>query len=652
MNNYIVILSIGPVQSMIASARRSRDLWSGSWLLSELAKACAKFFKDNGATLIFPFVEHDDNLKENSDFSVGNKIQVQVSATDKKELDKIICQAKEAVKKRLKDEADKALAKLNPKDIRTDIWHAQIADFVEIQSAWAKIDKGDYLSAVQLASKVLAARKATRDFDPAATCPYQSELMIPKSSLDGLRETVLKENQDAPADEREKVSHGTRQKLSLAKSEQLDAVGVIKRLGFEDKAEQFTPISRVMADAWIDKLLADGVDLAPIKDIFNKLTPNIVSKVTGNQGIYDKFPYDAQLLYKSRLEAEILRIQNIIKNQDDKDKDEIENFKQALSTLEELKNLKNKEDKNFLETIWKKYGQPYTYGALLLADGDRMGELLSKAKNLEQHQAVTKALSNFASSVADIMRKYRGHCIYAGGDDVLGFVPLDKAYECANELQQTFFNALKGIAGELKADKNPTLSVGLAICHIMTPMGIIRELADQAEKHAKGNHIKKEDTQKAEDKGGINKQRNALGILLSVRGGADIKVRFNWDDNVGIQFFKKAVNYYSLSYEDEQGNLYSKTKDLPSRVAYDIREIFLRTKKFSPDDEELLQNIRNAELTRMLKQARTNDGQKIADDVIAQLKERAKLIGLDKLADELIVARWLAAKTQKELGKE
>lgn len=140
MNNYIVILSIGPVQSMIASARRSRDLWSGSWLLSELAKTCAKFFKDNGATLIFPFVEENDilKLKENSDFSVGNKIQMQVSAKDKKELDKIICQAKEAVKKRLKDEADKALAKLNIKDIRTDIWHAQITDFVEIQSAWAK----------------------------------------------------------------------------------------------------------------------------------------------------------------------------------------------------------------------------------------------------------------------------------------------------------------------------------------------------------------------------------------------------------------------------------------------------------------------------------------------------------------------------------
>ncbi|WP_220271507.1 hypothetical protein [Moraxella catarrhalis] len=45
-----------------------------------------------------------------------------------------------------------------------------------------------------MASQILAARKNTRNFDPAATCPYQSELMIPKSSLDALRETVLYEN--------------------------------------------------------------------------------------------------------------------------------------------------------------------------------------------------------------------------------------------------------------------------------------------------------------------------------------------------------------------------------------------------------------------------------------------------------------------------
>ena len=40
---YLFLASIGPVQSFIASARRTRDLWFGSMLLSELAKAAAKY---------------------------------------------------------------------------------------------------------------------------------------------------------------------------------------------------------------------------------------------------------------------------------------------------------------------------------------------------------------------------------------------------------------------------------------------------------------------------------------------------------------------------------------------------------------------------------------------------------------------------------
>lgn len=41
MPRYLLALSIGPVQEFIAAARRSRDLWFGSYLLSEVSKAAA-----------------------------------------------------------------------------------------------------------------------------------------------------------------------------------------------------------------------------------------------------------------------------------------------------------------------------------------------------------------------------------------------------------------------------------------------------------------------------------------------------------------------------------------------------------------------------------------------------------------------------------
>ncbi len=643
MLKYVVIFSIGPVQTFIASARRSRDLWSGSWLLSELAKACAKSLNDLGDTkaqLIFPHVDKSNqaDLEENSDFSVGNKVQVVLTVDSVDELKNIIDNAKKSVKKRFIKEASNALSRL-PKDkhyLRETIWNSQLDDYLEIQTAWARFgDDNSYHDAAQKAGQTLASRKATRDFSPTRTIsekdfitslvqldnvrkttdknlnfikqPYQDLFMLPKSSLDGMRETVLKESG--------LQKNSLQRKLSLSKSEQLDTVGVIKRLGFEKKAEQFTPFTRITAHAWIEEIAQKEPDaLNRLKDTYRELCQlGVASGVTGNNKVYQDFAYDAQLLYPSRLEVTLKEYQN----SDDKEAKEI---------VDNLKVLKKT-----LAPLFQSYGEPYRYGVLLLADGDRMGELLDKAKTQVQHQEITQALSNFAGQVAYTMRQSSGHCIYAGGDDVLGFVPLDKAYKCADDLQKLFANSLSGVANKLGAENSPTLSVGLAICHIMTPLGVIRELASQAEKFAKGDHV--DESQSKE------KRRNALGILLSVRSGNDTKLRFNWDDLAGLNAFETMVNYYV-------------EKQIPSRIAYDVREIYLRTCDFAIDDKQLQKDIQSAELLRMLKQARTNQSKKIADQTIDMLNERAKKIGLDNLANELIVARWFAAKTQKDLGEE
>ncbi|VVB63950.1 CRISPR-associated protein [uncultured archaeon] len=54
MTGYLYVLSIGPVQDFIAAARRTRDLWFGSHLLSEISKAAAKEITKSGGLLIFP----------------------------------------------------------------------------------------------------------------------------------------------------------------------------------------------------------------------------------------------------------------------------------------------------------------------------------------------------------------------------------------------------------------------------------------------------------------------------------------------------------------------------------------------------------------------------------------------------------------------
>lgn len=55
--SHLIIVHIGPVQDFIATARRSRDLWFGSWLLSELSKAAARSIVDQEDNLTRYFAE-------------------------------------------------------------------------------------------------------------------------------------------------------------------------------------------------------------------------------------------------------------------------------------------------------------------------------------------------------------------------------------------------------------------------------------------------------------------------------------------------------------------------------------------------------------------------------------------------------------------
>ena len=52
MKEYMLIFSLGPVQSFIAQARKTRDLWLGSFLLSTLMEAGMK--DTDKAAFVFP----------------------------------------------------------------------------------------------------------------------------------------------------------------------------------------------------------------------------------------------------------------------------------------------------------------------------------------------------------------------------------------------------------------------------------------------------------------------------------------------------------------------------------------------------------------------------------------------------------------------
>ncbi len=73
MNGYLLVVALGPVQDFIRAARRTRDLWFGSYMLSELSKAAAREIDVNGGKLIFPMATGRE-LEPDSKLLVANQV--------------------------------------------------------------------------------------------------------------------------------------------------------------------------------------------------------------------------------------------------------------------------------------------------------------------------------------------------------------------------------------------------------------------------------------------------------------------------------------------------------------------------------------------------------------------------------------------------
>lgn len=653
MTHWLIVLAFGPVQDFIAAARRSQDLWCGSWLVSEMAKAAARYLRQAGADLIFPAPENDGDLEPGSEFNVANKIQALIPAGLNPA--KLAAAAQQAARDRFNALAEAAREGLA---VRAEVWDRQVGDYVESFAAWVPWAEGQsdygqavsqangpdrrgaepvrqsgYGQAVSQANRLLAARKATRDFRPGArTAGEAPGYGLPKSSLDGRRETVL------PAG----LGLSLKRRLALSPGEQLDRAGLVKRLA--GRPEQFTPFPRLAAQPWLAGLPEEVLE-SPRRAYEPLVGLGLATRVAGRAGLYQAFPYDGELLYPFRLEAARRKAEKEgaeAAEQNDKDRAEV-----SLEALAQLRRA--------AAPVWKKFGEPCPYAAVLLADGDHMGALLEKAPSPEAHREISQALSRFARAVPDIIRSYAGRAVYAGGDDVLAFLPLPQALEAAEALRRSFAEALRQTCEQhfqdIPAAQQPTLSVGLALGHLGEPLGALRRLAKEAEKLAKGDDEPE------------SRRRNALGLILRIRSGGSIKLRRRWDDEKWLPAFRK----WAAAYESKQ---------IPGRLAYGLRQSWERLRKFTAAGGQKVDFGQvKAELSLFLDRARAADGKKLTEETRLALEERlADLLNpsdspdqpaiperpaapdspaaLEALADELLVARWLTARGARDLGEK
>jgi CRISPR-associated protein Cmr2 len=476
MSRYLLAITVGPIQEFISAARRTRDLWFGSYLLSEISKAVAKKLGEMSGVdrLIFPAPENLSELDPGSDLNVANIILADVLESTK--LEDIVTFARKAAQERWLEFAHEAFSKAS-EFIEERVWKSQLDGVVEFYAAWVRYDTDkDYPAARRRVMRILAARKSCRDFEQDST-----SMQRPKSSLDGARDSVLKK-----LDSKDYIEK-RRKAICLADGEHLDVVGMTKRIG--GGLRSYPSTCRIALDPWIRAArlcsLGGKINLDGLRSVCAAISDEKklarLDEVRWPQ--YQDFPFDGSVLLPNPYR---------------------DIYRETGIDFSKINGLPEK-----IEKIRKELGkEPQPYLAVLFADGDRIGKTISAISPADMHQKFSQTLSRFAGIAKGLVQEYQGGLVYSGGDDVLALLPVDTCIHCARALHDAFSTLMQ----DQNKDKHgpPTLSVGISIGHFMEPLEDLLTWGRDAEKAAK------------------KPDRNGLAIHWYTRKGSMISVRSQW----------------------------------------------------------------------------------------------------------------------------
>lgn len=590
---HVLIVTLGPVQDFIAAARRSRDLWFGSWLLSDLSKATAEAMalECGVGSLVFPGVENLSELGSERPTSVANKIVVRVP--EGKDPATVADRGKVGMETRLENHRKDAFADIASEYFEAPTAIAQVNDLIEYSWVSApEYGKDGYADARRQAEALLAARKNTRLWDPVT---WGKD--VPKSSIDGERESVLHESLfDNLTPEQIREGYG------VGPTERLCGVGLLKRHGKHPqnkyshrflstghlaawpvykRAEAFAGDPE-LADLWsryLKILAAGGV----------ALQEQMIVQGEGRTSKSVFGAWDGSLLFENRLPELFEEVTD-----ENRRKAAVQDARKALAAV--------------LERIG--IATPLPYYAILVADGDRMGKAIERQTGFPEHRNLSKVLDEFAQSARFLVeRDHGGELIYSGGDDVLAFVPLHRAVACAFDLAKNFGDKLKGFPVDDEGG-TPTLSAGIGISHFLEPLRRALSTARKAEKLAK-------------------RDRNSLAVIVDKRSGPPVSVVGPWG-----ALDRQLIDYAAMHRKDR----------VPDGAAYELQELARLVDGAEGDARESLERLVKKEAERILRRKQPEHGAQ--SEIERKILERllADLAGmpLRDLADRLIVARLLA----------
>lgn len=496
---HLFLYTIGPVQSFIASARKTRDLWAGSYLLSYLVQTGLDYINAQG-------IGNDDVIFPDPSAALGvsgmallpNRFLALVP-----EKISVITLAG-GVTDQIKAEFGKIIKfginRFGSFSEIEDFSDRQVQDFLE--TYWVAIpfkEDSPYAEQYEAIEMALAGRKNLKTFKQ----PDQPEGSL-KCSMCGEREAV--HPQGVTKIPKVKTFWGD---TSLGNHRFSDH----EYLCFICLAKRFLPDYFKRKGLVEDALFPSTAEVAAAAYKGNReiFTSNEYRKLElkagahhmlGRQGLH--LPMNKKRFGAGKtLDAMWLYEENYI-------------LKQFQSQNQDLTEDNVKYLKELPEKIQNRFGKPTTYYAVLAMDADNMGKRIKAVDSIETHQKISGALAGFARDDARniVEEDHLGKLIYSGGDDILALVNIDHLFSVMETLRKRFADRFnKDFSGLGRF----SLSCGICVSHYKNPFSTTLRTASEMVKLAKtGEEF-------------LYDPRNAFAITVLSHSGNFKKTAANWE---------------------------------------------------------------------------------------------------------------------------
>ena len=483
--------TLGPVQGFVAQARRTRDFWAGSFILSWLSSVAIACIEKQGGTVQFPvpdaaYLRHLYGQASAQDAypqqgSIPNRFKATTAQVPADFHPEWVTQAVQTAWQALADSVwAHDLADLAG-DATRAIWQRQTRNFWEM--SWV-LSAGD-------GAELLDQRKNWRDLVAPDEPGHKCIMMDGWQELSGVTHThmpsVRKFWQQLAASGKTGIA------TDLGEGEQLCALAFIKRrfARYFAQVEVDLPgqlgrvygwqvpsavpsVSFVAAAPWLAQVLerapvaalqdwhaaasriASYSEIAHVQDdqpfeIDIRCVKDAAAQ-RRSEGLHRRWAgLDGQLYFPTALENPRL----------------FPDQRAARQVLQQLQQLRRSAG---LQSL------PSPYYAILLMDGDQLGKHMGEQA---KQQPISAALNQFTQEAGAIVRKHNGFLIYAGGDDVLALLPLDNALAAAAALQADYRAAFDTHCIQKGHDVQSTLSGAIEFVHIRTPLTRVLQDAHQ-----------------------------------------------------------------------------------------------------------------------------------------------------------------------------